>query len=128
MNKFELELWELTRKRDHLYQTIRGLENSIELINKEIEDLEESEALSKFKDKIVRVHNFVFVFKGYGTSRTYCEHSGKVVLIKSGKEYIGRGGKYHLSFTSPKEMLKEAKLATPEEIQIFRLTEIKQWY
>jgi DNA-binding Lrp family transcriptional regulator len=93
-------------------------------VREQIKELEEREALKKFKNQLIVLGDYAFILTGWDRKSyfsdsivkdIFCQHNGKIVrFFKNGKSKA-YGDELHLAFSSPKDILERARLATEKE-------------
>ena len=122
------EIDTLYKKMNSLLERAKMFEKKADEVLEQIKELEEKEALRKFKGKVIIMGKWAFILKGWNTKKykdgytfreVSAQHTGKIVcFFKNGKSK-DFGENCYLGFSSPKDILEKARLANPKEIERF---------
>jgi hypothetical protein len=118
------EIENLLAKEKSLNDRADAMRIAARKVREQIKEAEEREALKKFKDQLIVFGDYAFILTGWDRKSYFgdyivkdisCQHTGKIVkFFKNGKSKA-YGNDTHLMFSSPKDILDSARLATEKE-------------
>ena len=118
------EIENLLAKEKSLMDRADAMRIAARKVREQIKEVEEREALKKFKNQLIVFGDYAFVLTGWDRKSYFgdsiikdmsCQHTGKIVkFFKNGKSKA-YGNNFHLLFSSPKDILESARLATEKE-------------
>ena len=118
------EIENLLAKEKSLNDRADAMKKAALKVREQIKELEEREALKKFKNQLIVFGDYAFILTGWDRKSYFgdhivkdisCQHTGKIVkFFKNGKS-MAFGSNFHLMFSSPKDILESARLATEKE-------------
>lgn len=118
------EIENLLAKEKSLNDRADAMRIAARKVREQIREVEEREALKKFKNQLIVFGDYAFILTGWDRKPYFgdvivkaisCQHTGKIVkFFKNGKSKA-YGNNTLLMFSSPKDILERARLATEKE-------------